>query len=174
VSCDTLPLSAGDHWQMLANTAGAAVARTMRELGYAASVLGHADLALGPSALRRNIELAGVPHLGVQSGMQLPASLLLDKQGVKLEVIGLSKHWQAPGANDAMLAELRGWAHKIHDHGADVGIVLSDACVEDLAEVFEQGGRDWAFLVLAIGQRSNAPAEDPRLAANIRAWSKQP
>jgi 2',3'-cyclic-nucleotide 2'-phosphodiesterase (5'-nucleotidase family) len=156
VSCYTLALSAGDHWHVGAQAAGEVVARTMHQLGYAASALGAADLALGPAALRRNIELAGVPHLGVQPGMQLSPSLMLDEQGVKLEIIGLSKQLNASGANGAMLAELRGWAHKIHDHGAHVGIVLSDVCVEDLADAFEQSGRDWAFLVLAIGQRCAA------------------
>ena len=155
VECNTLPVSAGDHWRGSA-AADQTFARSMRQLGYVASVVGEAELSLAPGQLHSAIDAARVPHLAEQTQHSVQPSLLIEREGVKLELVGLSKLLMARDEGDPMRAALEHWANAVHAHGAHVGVVISDACVRDLAQIFTRYGQAWAFLVLAIGQACDA------------------
>jgi 2',3'-cyclic-nucleotide 2'-phosphodiesterase (5'-nucleotidase family) len=162
VGCDTLVLSAGDHWQegaLATRFRGEPVAQAMRLMGYAASARGASDLLFGVKAFHRNLELAGVPHLGTPGDSEPEKPLLIDKQGVKIELIGLAKSAGADAGTVAdLFSALDGRAQAIVEHGAHVGILLSNACVDELTAVLKRGAREWPFLVLAIGQACGAHA----------------
>lgn len=152
-ACATLALSAGDHWARLAAADDHTLARIMRELGYAASVLGTADLQLGHDRVKRAIDLSGIEHVGLLSDLNLPESRIIERLGSKIEVIGLSRRLLPTHSGRGLLDALHGWSTIVGEHEVDAGIVLSDVCLSDLAQQFEEHGRAWAFLVLAIGQR---------------------
>jgi hypothetical protein len=129
--CGTLLLSAGGGAE------DELLGSVMKQMGYAASIVGRPALAR-----------AGIARVGLASD---PA-LRVERQGIKFDVIGMAKQRADGTLDDDPLAAVRAKVLSIRDRGADVGILLSDACTSELASLLRQAARDWAFLVLAIGR----------------------
>jgi hypothetical protein len=143
MTCDTLALSTSDD-----SDSDAHVARIMQQMGYAAQI---ADGASADNA-RKHVTRS-LPSLDQHHDVPL----VIERQGVKLEIIGLTKETkEVARSNTDLLSTVRGKVLAIREHGADVGILLSDVCVEELAEMLRRDARDWAFLVLAIGRQCDA------------------
>ncbi|HEY2736517.1 MAG TPA: hypothetical protein VGI70_21100 [Polyangiales bacterium] len=141
-ACENLVLSAGGDEA----DGGEALARSMQTLGYAASIFG-----------RPLLSRAGIPALGARSD----PPLVVERAGIKLEVIGLTEH--SLSAADDALPTLRSRVLALRAHGADAGILLTDICAPALADLLHRGARDLAFLVLAIGRTCHAKDWDHQI-----------
>jgi hypothetical protein len=142
----TLVLSAGDAAPAAPDNE--LLGLVMRQMGYAASVLGRPELVR-----------AGIARVGLASD---PA-LRIERQGVKFDIIGMAKHRADGSVDDDPLPAARAKVLAIRDRGADVGILLSDACTSELATLLRQAARDWAFLVLAIGRACGSSERESRI-----------
>jgi hypothetical protein len=119
------------------------VAQTLHAMGYAASIAGRPELA----------------HSAIAQVGARPTPLRIERQGVKIEIIGLAKKF----AGDDPLPAVRDQVLSLRDRGADVGILLSDACTDELADMLRRAARDWAFLVLTIGRACGAHEREVRI-----------
>jgi hypothetical protein len=126
----TIALSAGGDD---AAAPGQAVAQTLHAMSYSASIAGRPEL-----------EHSQIAQVGVRGG----TPLRIERQGVKIDIIGLAKKF----AGEDPVPAVRGQVLSLRDRGADVGILLSDACTTELADMLRREARDWAFLVLTIGR----------------------
>jgi hypothetical protein len=137
----TMALSAGGDD---AAAPAAAVAQTLHAMSYAASIAGRPELVHSQIA-----------QVGARGG----TPLRIERQGVKIDIIGLAKKF----AGDDPLPSVRDQVLGLRDRGADVGILLSDACTADLADMLRGAARDWAYLVLTIGRACGTHEREMRI-----------
>ena len=157
--CATLSVSAGDH--------GAAESTAAAQLGYVASAVGRTDASAGLAALERSrIPYVAEPRAGAAArttskGDKVavgPApAVRLQREGLTLEILGLSSTSPASRDPEQLFGYLNEWALGLQNRNVDAGIVLSDRCLSELVTPVERAGRTWPYLLLVIGQACGEP-----------------
>lgn len=152
----TIALSGGDNWTGPAISTffkGEIATTAMRRLGYAASALGNHELDFGRAVFARNAAAQRVPYLAAnvtpsaKEGGVAEAFTIVRRKGVRVGVVGLSTR-KSPTAGmrsnydgltygDEEPAMLRATA-QAYDAGADVVVVVSHVCAEELAPMVER------------------------------------
>jgi 5'-nucleotidase / UDP-sugar diphosphatase len=180
-ACDhgaTLALSIGDAWNGPALSSflyGESTATVMGRMGFAASALGNHELDFGREQFQKNQQLGGFPFLAANlkvkdaalaRGWELPGFKVLERQGLKVGVVGLTSpktvSTAMAGRSDGLevipdeqaLTEAVAGALK---DGADTVVVLADECPSDLKAVVG-AHKDWKVSLVA-GGRCPQPTE---------------
>ncbi len=152
--CDdarTLALSGGDNWTGPAISTffkGELAALAMRRLGYSASALGNHELDFGRAIFARNAAASRLPYLAAnvtplaRDGGVAEAFTIVRRRGVKVGVVGLStrsspssgmrSNYDGLAYGDEEPAMLRA-TEQAYEAGADVVVVISHVCAEELA-----------------------------------------
>jgi 2',3'-cyclic-nucleotide 2'-phosphodiesterase (5'-nucleotidase family) len=128
-------------------------------MGYVASAVGRSDLAFGRAVFERNVQRSRVPHVAegwaqgrAPQGVSIAPSVRLQREGLELEILGLSSTSPAAADAEKLFSYLNDWAQSLQHRGVDAGIVVSDRCLSELTPAVERGGRTWPYLLLVIGQ----------------------
>lgn len=173
----TIALSTGDHFggpALSSRFGGEPVAEAMGHMNYAASGLGNHDLNFGKEQLTRNISKSSVPVIAANlvaegpgsEGLRFPSHVLVERDGVKVGVIGLvfmkaperSMAGRYEGARVLPYQEaLAKEVPAVRAEGADAVVVLMDDC-PDAIEDAVSANPDWN-LALVAGGDCDAPYE---------------
>lgn len=167
----TLAVSTGDHWggpSISSFFFGEPTAEALRHLGYAASGFGNHELDFGNEQFLKNKETGGFPYVaanvkvkpnGPAAQMQMPAHVLVERNGHKIAVIGLT---DLRAGKTTMSGRFEGLELTPYEQalteavpaawkdGADAVVVVSDVCPSDLEPVLAKHA-DWKLAVVAGG-----------------------
>ncbi len=168
----TLALATGDHWNGPAISSfflGTPTAEVMGRMGYAASALGNHELAFGKEAFLKNRAAGGFPFLAanlkvkdpaVAGDLSLPPFQVFERRGLKIGVVGLAseKTVRTAMAGRAEGLEVTGYEEALNiavpearKAGADVVVVVADACVSELQPVVAKHA-EWKLALVAGGR----------------------
>jgi len=174
----TLALATGDHWNGPALSSfflGTPTAEVMGRMGYAASAMGNHELAFGKEVFLKNRAAGGFPFLAANlkvkdpslaGDLSLPAFQVFERRGLKVGVVGLAseKTVRTAMSGRAEGLEVTGYEEALsvavpeaRKAGADVVVVVADACVTELQPVIAKHA-DWK-LSLVAGGRCPAPMD---------------
>lgn len=139
---------------------GASTAEVMHEMGYVASAFGNRELDWSRDQFLANTKAGGFPYLAANlkakddqgAGLGLKPFVLVERQGVKVAVVGLAARkstWTPmPGrmaglelVNDE--AALSAAIPAARLEGAEVIAIVTDGCLHDVPELLEQH-QDWS------------------------------
>lgn len=179
----TLVLSTGDNWNGPAISSfflGETTSAVMRRLGYAASALGNHELDYGREQFLKNATLGGFPFLAANlrvkdealaKDFKVPAFQVFERRGLKVGVVGLAstKTVSAAMAGRAEGLELIGYEEALtgavpqaQAAGADVLVVVADACPSELQPIVEKHA-DWKLALVVGGGRCAQPFETAKV-----------
>ncbi|ADO70868.1 bifunctional metallophosphatase/5'-nucleotidase [Stigmatella aurantiaca] len=179
----TLVLSTGDNWNGPAISSffvGETTSAVMRRLGYAASALGNHELDYGREQFTKNVAIGGFPFLAANlkvkdaalaKDFQVPAFQVFERRGLKVGVVGLAsgKTVTAAMAGRADGLELIGYEEALtgaipqaQSAGADVLVVVADACPSELKPLVEKHA-DWKLTLVVGGGRCAQPFETAKV-----------
>lgn len=164
----TIALSTGDNANGQAISSffkGESTAEVMKYMGYAAAALGNRELDWSRDQFSKNTKSGGFPYLAANlvasndegKALGLKPYRVLTREGVKVGVIGLSSHKATTTPMSGRMAgiefkrEAQGLADTlpaVRADGAQVVVVVSDGCLEDLAPLFE-GHDAWQVAFVA-------------------------
>ncbi|HZH76907.1 MAG TPA: 5'-nucleotidase C-terminal domain-containing protein [Archangium sp.] len=174
-ACDnatTLALTIGDAWSGPAISSffyGESTATVMGRMGFAASALGNHELDYGREQFQKNQQAGGFPYLAANlkvkdaslgKGWEMPGAKVLDRQGLKVGVVGLTSRKTVPTAmpgraegleiiaDEEALTSAVGEAQKA---GADTVVVLADQCPSDLQPIITKHP-EWKVSLVAGGR----------------------
>ncbi len=155
-----LVLSGGDNWTGPAVSTwfkGESMVDVMNAMGYDAAAIGNHEFDFGLEMLKARIQQAQFPYLAAnmqeKSTGQIPAHLgiqpfvMLDAGDVRVGVIGLANVGTPNVTNPAYVGNfqfapyvetLRQIAPQVHDQGADIILVTSHLCNEELRDLASQ------------------------------------
>ncbi|MGQ0508916.1 MAG: bifunctional metallophosphatase/5'-nucleotidase [Myxococcaceae bacterium] len=169
----TLALSTGDP-AISSYFQGKPAFDAMKAMGYAASALGNHELDFGKDAFVANRESGGFPVLAANvkatdaaQDLQLPASQVFERNGLKIAVIGLAfenagkvsmagkfEGQQVEGYETALQREVP----KAWEAGADAVVVLVDDCPTAIKETLEKNAA--LKITVLAGGHCNATLND--------------
>ncbi|SEU08889.1 bifunctional metallophosphatase/5'-nucleotidase [Stigmatella erecta] len=179
----TLVLSTGDNWNGPALSSfflGETTSAVMRRLGYAASALGNHELDFGREQFLKNATIGGFPFLAANlrvkdealaKDFKVPAFQVFERRGLKVGVVGLAstKTVSAAMAGRAEGLELIGYEEALtaavpqaQAAGADVLVVVADACPSELQPIVEKHA-DWKLALVVGGGRCAQPFETAKV-----------
>lgn len=170
-------LSVGNHFNGPAISSffhGEPTAEVMKRMGYAASGFGNHELDFGKEQFLKNRQIGGFPYVAANlttksadaKDLQLPAFVLVERQGIKVAVIALARR---SAAQTGMAGRFEGLeispieaalgdaVRKAWAAGADAIAVLSDDCGNELDEALSLHA-DWKVSVAAVDHCS-APTD---------------
>ncbi|HEY8208053.1 MAG TPA: 5'-nucleotidase C-terminal domain-containing protein [Myxococcaceae bacterium] len=166
----TVALSTGNHWNGPSISSffrGESTAEVMKRMGYQVSVLGTHELDFGRDQFLRNRGLDGMAYVAANlkvkaadaKDMELPPFKIVERQGVKLGVVGLAR---TKIAANVMAGRLEGLEVTPYEDalaqavpaavaaGADAVVVLADECPSEL-EAVVKAHADWKIPLVAGG-----------------------
>jgi 5'-nucleotidase / UDP-sugar diphosphatase len=168
----TLALTIGDHWNGPAISSffyGEPTSTVMGRMGFAASALGNHELDYGREQLQKNQQLGGFPFLAANlkvtdkalaQGLELPAFKVIERQGLKVGVVGLT----SPKTVSTAMAGRADGLETLGDEqaltsavpealkaGAQTVVVLADECPSDLQPVISKHP-EWKVSLVAGGR----------------------
>jgi 2',3'-cyclic-nucleotide 2'-phosphodiesterase (5'-nucleotidase family) len=166
----TVALSTGNHWRGPAVSSffrGESTAEVMARMGYAVSGLGNHELDFGRDQFLKNRQIDRMAYVSANvkakspeaKDLELPAFHIVERKGVKLGVVGLSRvqiakvvmagrfeGLEVTGYEEALAQAVpQAWSA-----GADAVVVLADECASSL-EPLIQAHPDWKISVVASG-----------------------
>ena len=165
---DAIVLSTGDNangQSISSYFKGQPTAELMKHMGYAASAFGNRELDWAREQFIANTDAGGFPYLAANleakdetgQALKLKPSVMLERNGVKVAVIGLAARkstWTPmPGrtagltlvTDEAALSKAVPEARKA---GADAVVVVSDGCLQDVPALLEAHA-DWKLAFVA-------------------------
>jgi 2',3'-cyclic-nucleotide 2'-phosphodiesterase (5'-nucleotidase family) len=175
---DSVVLSTGDNANGQAISSyfkGEPTAEAMRQMGYVASAFGNRELDWSREQFQKNVKTAGFPYLAanVQAtdegsrALGLQAFRVVERGGVKVGVVGLAarKALLTPMPGRTQGLTLRSDTDALTEavtaaraQGAQVVVLVSDGCLEELPELLTPHP-EWK-LALAAGRKCDAPYPD--------------